>query len=523
MRLSFHGASHTVTGSCFLLESGNARILIDCGMFQGSKTEKELNYREFPFDPARIDAVVLTHAHIDHSGLLPKLVKHGFKGPIHATQPTADLCTVMLPDSARIQEMEVEQLNRRNRQRGQDEVQPIYVSEDAQTCLDQFVAQDYATWVQVAPNFRIRFWNAGHLLGSASVEAEVTEHGAPTILLFSGDIGTKAKLLQRDPQGPSSIDHLICESTYGDTERLFLSESARRGSLRHEVLEAAKRGGALLIPSFAVERTQELIADLVALMDAKEIPDCPIFIDSPMATRASEVFKAHTDDVENGPALLHAMTYRNVHFTESVEQSKAIGRFRGFHIILSASGMCEAGRIRHHLKNWLWRDDGTILMVGFQAQGTLGRILQEGASVVRIMGEQIRVAATIRTLDVYSGHADAKGLMEWIMQRLPVRGQIFLVHGEELAIEALKGRLAQALPDQFVAAPTIDQCFSIEGVAVTTTAGGKPRLAAEGMGHRDWHNDLSRLILDIDDAIRREADEKNRAVLMRRLRKALEA
>jgi metallo-beta-lactamase family protein len=185
--------------------------------------------------------------------------------------------------------------------------------------------------------------------------------------------------------------------------------------------------------------------------------------------------------------------------------------------------MCEAGRIRHHLKNWLWRDDGTILMVGFQAQGTLGRILQEGASVVRIMGEQIRVAATIRTLDVYSGHADAKGLMEWIMQRLPVRGQIFLVHGEELAIEALKARLAQALPDQSVVAPTIDQCFSIEGVAVTTTVGGKPRLAAEGMGHRDWHNDLSRLILDIDDAIRREADEKNRAVLIRRLRKALEA
>lgn len=522
MRLRFHGASHTVTGSCFLLEGDGARILIDCGMFQGSKTEKELNYRDFPFTPAQVHAVVLTHAHIDHSGLLPKLVKHGFNGHIHATYPTGDLCSVMLPDSAHIQEMEVEQLNRRNRQRGQDEVEPIYNDEDAEQTLTQFVPHDYGAWFDAAPGFRARFWNAGHLLGSASVEIEATTRNGTTRLLFSGDIGTRAKLLQMDPEGPQGVDHLICESTYGDTIRPPLSLQARRGALKHEVLAAAKRGGALIIPSFAVERTQELVADLVALSDTKDIPECPIFIDSPLATRASEVFMAHSDDVQDGGALLHALKHHNVRFTESVEQSKAIGRFRGFHIVLSASGMCEAGRIRHHLKNWLWRSDATVLLVGFQAQGTLGRILQEGAAVVRIMGEQVRVAASIRTLDIYSGHADADGLVQWINERLPVRGQIFLVHGEEEAIAGLKGRLQQILPTQTITAPMLDDCVELDGAKATPICGPAPRLAQEGLGHRDWHNDLSRLVLDIDDAIRKAGDEKARGIIIRRLRRALE-
>lgn len=523
MRLRFHGASHTVTGSCFLLEGDGASILIDCGMFQGSKTEKELNYRDFPFTPSQIHAVVLTHAHIDHSGLLPKLVKHGFKGHIHATRPTADLCSVMLPDSAHIQEMEVEQLNRRNRQRGQDEVEPIYNDEDAEQTLTQFAAHDYDRWIDVAPGFRARFWNAGHLLGSASVEIEAATRKGTTRLLFSGDIGTKAKLLQVDPEGPKGIDHLICESTYGDTQRPTLSVQARRASLKREVLEAARRGGALLIPSFAVERTQELIADLVALADAKDIPECPIFIDSPLAMRASEVFRAHTHEMHDGGALLHALNHHNVRFTESVEQSKAIGRFRGFHIVLSASGMCEAGRIRHHLKNWLWRSDATVLLVGFQAQGTLGRILQEGAAVVRIMGEQVRVAASIRTLDIYSGHADADGLVQWVNERAPVHGQIFLVHGEEEALAGLKARLSQIMPTQIVSAPLLDDCVELDGAKATPVCGPAPRLSQEGLGHRDWHNDLSRLVLDIDEQIRKAADEKTRRVLIRRLRRALEA
>ena len=522
MKLSFHGASHTVTGSCFLLEGERARVLVDCGMFQGSKSEKELNYRPFPFDPARIDALLLTHAHIDHSGLVPKLVKDGFKGTMHATHATADLCSVMLPDSGHIQEMEVEQLNRRNEKRGLPEVQPIYTAEDAVDCLAHFKPQPYGAWIDVVPGFRARFWNAGHLLGSASIEIEVHESDGVTRLLFSGDIGAKAKLLESEPKRPHGIDHLICESTYGDTERPNISPEARRGSLRAEVTAAAQRNGALVIPSFAVERTQELLADLVALMEKGDIPECTIFIDSPLATRASEVFEAHADDLENGGDLKRAMRHRKVRFTQSVEESKAIARFRGFHIILSASGMCEAGRIRHHLKNWLWRSDATVLLVGYQAQGTLGRILQDGAPQVRIMGEQIRVAARIRTLDVYSGHADAPTIVEWVRKRAPIRGRIFLVHGEEAALQALNERLSRAMPGQAIERPMLDQRFTItDGVSVATS-GPAPRLPPEGLGRVDWHNDLSRLILDIDSAIGHEADEKSRAKLIRRLRHALE-
>jgi metallo-beta-lactamase family protein len=517
MRLTFHGASHAVTGSCYLVEQAGARILVDCGMFQGSKSEKELNYREFPFSPADIDAVVLTHAHIDHSGLLPKLVKAGFRGPIHATGGTADLCAVMLPDSGHIQEMEVEQLNRRNARRGHDPVTPIYTAEDAEACLQQFRPHPYDTWIKVASGVRVRFWNAGHLLGSASVEIQTGDE----TLLFSGDIGTHAKLLQMDPTGPSNIDHLICESTYGDTVRGSLSKASRRAALLVEVLAARGRGEALLIPSFAVERTQELLVDLVALIEAGSIPECPIFIDSPLATKATEVFRKHARELEDGDALVRALHSERVRFTESVEQSKAIGRLRGFHVILSASGMCEAGRIRHHLRNWLWHTGATVLFVGFQAQGTLGRILQEGAREVRIMGEQIRVGAAIRSLDVYSGHADANELMAWIAARQPVRGHIFLVHGEERGIAGLTKRLAAALPQIPVVAPVLDQCFTISGSDAESCGGKAPRVAIETPGRLDWHNDLSKLVLDIDAAVQAEADERSRARLIRRLRRAL--
>jgi metallo-beta-lactamase family protein len=415
MKLSFHGACRSVTGSCFLVETDNARVLIDCGMVQGSKTEKELNYRPFPFDPRRIDAVVLTHAHIDHSGLLPKLTRLGFDGPIYATRATADLCAIMLPDSARIQESEVAQLNARNARRGVNkEVEPIYGGDDAQACLTQFRPLALKAWTQVAEGVRVRFWNAGHLLGSASVELEAGPPDAPTRLLFSGDLGPEGKLLQHDPDGPTGLDHVICESTYGDEERPSLPDQMRRAMLLEEVKAAAKKGGALLIPSFAVERTQELMTDLVSLITAGDLPPFPIFIDSPLAHKATEAFAAHASELENGHELTRALQFHSVRFTETVEQSKAINRLRGFHVVISASGMCEAGRIRHHLKQWLWRYDATVLFVGFQAQGTLGRILLDGARRVRIMGEEIEVRASIRRLDIYSGHADGPSLAQWI-------------------------------------------------------------------------------------------------------------
>lgn len=521
--LRFHGAAGTVTGSCHMVEAGGARILIDCGLFQGSKTEKELNYRSFPFDPARLDAVILTHAHIDHSGLLPKLVRAGYGGSIYATRPTADLCAVMLPDSGHIQEMEVEQLNRRNLRRGRSPVVPIYTMEDATAALTQFKGVPLNAWHDAAKDVRFRFWNAGHLLGSASVEMEVPGAGRPLRLLFSGDIGPGHKLLQHDPEGPAGCDVVVCESTYGDTDRTEATDAVRRAALRAEVRRAAHPGGALLIPSFAVERTQELLADLVQLMDAEAIPRCPILIDSPLATRASEIFQRYTGELDHGDQLAAALRSAHVRFTESVEQSKAISTMRGFHIIIAASGMCEAGRIRHHLKNWLWRETGTVLLVGFQAQGTLGRILEEGAPTVRIQGDEIQVRAQIRRLDLYSGHADGPELVAWLQARQPAAGGIFLVHGEDAAQEGLVRRLAEAGVPGPVVRPRLDAAYRLTGdgpVDVSRTA-PPPRIDPVRSGHRDWHNDFQSLVLDLESALDQAADDRSRAAVLRRLRRAL--
>jgi metallo-beta-lactamase family protein len=523
-RLTFRGASLGVTGSCFQLDNGRSEILVDCGMFQGSKTEKELNYRAFPFDPRSIHAVLLTHAHIDHSGLLPKLTKAGFAGPILATRATVDLCAVMLPDAGHIQESEVEQLNRRNRARGIAAVQPIYTAEDAKACLAQFRPVDYQTWVPVLPGCRAQFWNAGHLLGSASVvvEMEYEPNHPPLRLLFSGDIGPGHKLMQYEPEAPEGFDHVICESTYGDMDRPEVSPVRRRELLRDEVLAAAKPNGAMLIPSFAVERTQELLVDLVSLMETGDVPVAPIFIDSPLATKASAVFEAHASELEGGEALKGALHARNVHFTDSVEQSKAIGRIRNFHIVIAASGMCDAGRIRHHLKAWLWRDDATVLFVGFQAKGTLGRILLDGASRVRIMGDEVKVRARTRSLDLYSGHADGPELADWIGNRKPITGDVFLVHGERPAIEALAARLVDAGLANSPVMPVLDQPFDLtprRAQAVET--GERSRIPSESVGAVDWHNDLSELLLDISDTVAQAADERAKQVVIRRLRRAL--
>jgi metallo-beta-lactamase family protein len=525
IRLSFHGAALGVTGSCFALDTGRGHLLVDCGLFQGAKTEKELNYRPFPFDAGAIKAVLLTHAHIDHSGLLPKLVRDGFSGPIHATPATADLCSVMLPDSGHIQEMEVEQLNRRNARRGRSApVEPIYTSEDAVACLRQFRPVAFGAWFDVTPGVRARYWNAGHLLGSASIELEVDSDGGVVRLLFSGDVGPAHKLLQHDPEGPSGLDYVICEATYGDTDRQDATADMRRDMLRAEVEAASSgRGGAMLIPSFAVERTQELLLDLVGMMEAGDIPPAPIFIDSPLATKATAVFAAHALDGDNGEALRRALASPQVRFTETVDQSKAIARIRGFHIVIAASGMCEAGRIRHHLKEWLWRDQATVLLVGFQAQGTLGRILQDGATRVRIQGEEIDVRARIRSLDLYSGHADAPELAAWLESRLPIRKNLFLVHGEEPAIAGLKRRLSTVVPPERILTPGLDASFALGPDGAHAVDEGRPgRLPPDRIGRLDWHNDLSRLLLDIGDAVRDAADERARQVVIRRLRRALD-
>lgn len=523
--ITFHGAADTVTGSCHMIRSGGHRVLIDCGMFQGSKSEKELNYRPFPFDAAGIDALILTHAHIDHSGLVPKLVRDGFSGPIFASAPTIDLCRVMLPDSAHIQEMEVEQLNRRNKRRGRQEVTPIYTLLDAMEAVKLMQATRLGEWREAAPGIRFRLWNAGHLLGSASVEVEAASDDRPVRILFSGDLGPDNKLLQPGPDAPSGWDHVVVESTYGDTDRKEVTEARRRAELKAEVKAAINPDGVLLIPSFAVERTQELMADLIHLFETGELPPCPVIIDSPLANRASQIFRSYARSLDNGELLLRAFASPHVHFTETVEQSMALDQMHGFHIVISASGMCEAGRIRHRLRNWLWRSEATVLLVGYQAAGTLGRLLADGVPVVRMKGEQIDVRARIRKLDLYSGHADGPELATWLKKRLPVSGSVFLVHGEDPAIEGLKARLVDALPRERLIDPRLDASYRLDHASATEIldATRMPRIDPKQVGHTDWHNDLQGLLLDIQAEIGRSADEKARAKVIRRLRTALAA
>lgn len=526
--LSFLGAAHTVTGSCYLFQTKSGRFLVDCGLFQGSKTLKALNYRSFPFRPADIDIVLLTHAHIDHCGLLPKLVRSGFRGKIMATRGTIDLCTYLLPDAGGIQESEVRTLNRRNSARGRSEVTPIYTQADALSSLDAFRPVEYETWFEVIHGVRARYWNAGHILGSASIEIEFDGEDSspqPLRVLLSGDIGPDAKLLQPDPEAPTGFDYVISESTYGDVERPPISPQARRQRLALEVKDASAAKGALLIPAFAVERTQELIVDLIDLMERGEVPTAPVFLDSPLAIRATEVFRKHADGLDAEIDINRLLGSPHLRFTETVDESKAIAKLTGFHIIIAASGMCDAGRIRHHLKRWLWNSVGTVLLVGFQAQGTLGRILEDGAKAVRIQGEEIKVAARIRRIDDYSGHADGPEMARWIAARRPIRKGVFLIHGEDRAIGGLSGRLAERIiPTAQIFHPVLDDVYDLSTKAPTLIdLSRRRRLAPEAVIALDWHNDMSKLILDINDRVDRAADDRARGVIVRRLRRALEA
>ena len=522
-KLTFHGAARTVTGSCYMIETDEAKVIIDCGMFQGSKTLSALNYRPFPFDPTSVTAMLLTHAHIDHTGVIPKLTKHGFKGKIFCTSSTVDLCQIMLPDSAHIQESDVEQLNKRNAKRGIDPVEPIYTLEDAMAALTHFSPVEYETWISPVKGIRARYWNAGHLLGSASIEVEVDQAGQkPTRLLFSGDIGPDNKLLETDPVAPNSWDYIICESTYGGRDRFERSLEKRREILANELKDAAARGGVMLIPSFAVERTQEVVTDLVYVMDHNQAPTGNIFIDSPLANKATEILRKYASEIENGGDLAKAFASPLVKSTETVDESKALAHFSGFHIIVAASGMCEAGRIRHHLMNHLWQRSTTVLFVGFQAGGSLGAQLEAGEKNVRIMGQQVAVAATIRRIDDYSGHADGPELVQWIKQRLPITKNLFLTHGEEEGQIALANDVKSMIPESRIIRPALDETYDLSGSeAKLLPSSAKPRIEPDAVAQPDWHHDTDNLILDLHDTLSKAGSDKDRGVIIRKMKRAL--
>jgi len=449
MKLTFHGAARTVTGSMHLVETNGVRLLLDCGLFQGRRKETYERNLNFPFDPASIDAVILSHAHIDHSGNIPNLVKQGFQGPIWCTPATRDLCVAMLRDSGYIHEHDVFYLNKHRRRKGLPPVEPLYTRQDADAALPAFVTIGYGRPFPVVPGVRLTFLDAGHILGSAITLLDIEEKGKTQRLVFSGDLGRPGLAILRDPEMVGAADVLIMESTYGN--RLHDSTGEAERMLRNVINDTYRRRGKVIIPSFAVGRTQELVYGLHRLADAHKIPDLPIFVDSPLAVNVTEIFRLHPEcyDEEvqefiNRDSHRDPFGFRRLRYIRDVEDSKALNFLRDSAVIISASGMCEAGRILHHLKNNIGDTANTILFVGFQAEHTLGRRILDGHEQVRIFGKEYRVRAEVESIDGYSAHADQKELLAWVegfdRQRLQ---HAFLVHGEEEAALVLAEEVRQ--------------------------------------------------------------------------------
>jgi len=460
MKLTFLGAAREVTGSSYLLEADGVRFLVDCGMFQGGRETRAKNCRAFPFDPATLDFVILTHAHIDHSGLLPRLVALGFKGAIHTTRATCDLLAVMLPDSAHIQEKEAEYANLNRFRHGmakrepgarsaQRDTAPLYTVAQAQASLKRLNPVDYD--LEVAPHPRVRciFRDAGHILGSAIVEVWVGEGSRRRKIVFSGDLGQPARPLLRDPTPILDADYLLVESTYGDRDHK--SMEATQDELVGAINDTLERkGGNVIIPAFAVGRTQDMLYLLADLTRQARIPKLSVFVDSPMATAATEITFRHMELLD---AETHALMgkhggaahFRKLDFVEDVEESKALDRITGGAVIISASGMCEAGRIKFHLRANLPRRESTVLITGFQAAGTFGRRLVDGAKRVRLLGEDIPVRADLYTLGGLSAHADRTALLNWLGHFRIKPRQVFVVHGEETVATGFAAELQTQL------------------------------------------------------------------------------
>lgn len=439
MKISFHGAVESVTGSCHLLEWGNKKVLLDCGQFQGSNREEKMNFDDFDFIASEIDYLLLSHCHIDHCGRIPLLVKRGFKGDIICTKPTHDLCNIMLLDSAHIHESEAEWENRKGKRAGKKLVEPLYTQTDASNCMKYFKPKLYGQMVKIDNDFSVRFLDAGHILGSSLIELWIKDGTDEELkIVYSGDLGVEDRPLLNNPSYVDEADYVIMEATYGN--RVHEGIESRMDKLIDIIIKTARRGGNVIIPAFAVGRTQEIIYELNKYYDypsqySEELRKIPVYIDSPLATRSTEIFEANSQVFDDKTRKLvlsgdNPLNFKNLRFVQSSTESKMLNEDRTPKIIISASGMCEAGRIKHHLKHNLWRAESSIVFVGYQAENTLGRRIKDGEKLVKIFGEEINSSAEIYDLEGFSGHADRNGLLKWIGAFSKKPKKVFIVHGE---------------------------------------------------------------------------------------------
>lgn len=457
MQVTFLGATRTVTGSNFLVEGAGKKFLVDCGLYQGNSEIELHNQEEFLFNVHEIDFMLLTHAHIDHSGRIPKLYTEGYRNEVIATKATCELCSIMLPDSGHIQETEIEWKNRKRMREGKDPLPPLYTAQDAIDSIELFKPVNYDEIIDIDDNIKVRFNDAGHMLGSSIIEIWITENGETKKLVFTGDIGNNDIPLLDSPTMIDSCDYLIMESTYGN--RLHIRNDEKAEMFLDIVSETLNKGGTVVIPSFAVGRTQEILYELNQLKDQnkdneefkrkyQKLMEVPVFVDSPLAISATEVFRKNMnlfeekvrEEIEKGD---NPLDFPGLQFTQTAEESKALNELNMPSIIISASGMCDVGRIKHHLKHNLWNSQNTILFVGYQAPGTLGRSIVDGAKKVKIFGEEIAVNARIEYIEGYSGHADQEWLLNFVYSFINKPKHIFLVHGEQEGQRVLKEKIVQ--------------------------------------------------------------------------------
>ncbi|MEN8208953.1 MAG: MBL fold metallo-hydrolase [Candidatus Fermentibacteria bacterium] len=444
MKITFFGAAQTVTGSKHLLEINGKKILLDCGLHQGRRKESEKLNREFPFNPGELDSIILSHAHIDHSGNLPGAVKHGFSGTITSTFATRDLAAILLPDSAHIQKYDTAYLNKKRKLKGLDPLKPLYDAEDVTETLKHFISIPYDRPFQLFPDISLRFIEAGHILGSAQVELTVKEKGTQRVVLFSGDLGRPGRPILKDPDFGTSADVLIMESTYGGRNHGKREEARQKFS---KIINSTfKSGGKLIIPSFSVGRTQEVLFIIHELLTRNEMPPMKVYVDSPLSFDATEVYKIHQECFDSKMRdYLYSnkspFQFEGLHFIQGVEESKSLNYDASPMVIISASGMCENGRILHHLKNNISDERNAVLVVGFMAQHTLGRKLVEGEKLVKIFGEEYPVNASINVINGFSAHADSDALVNYAVKVGADAENIFLVHGEPDQSNLLAGRI----------------------------------------------------------------------------------